>query len=251
MKRIIIGFFFLTASVASVFGAEVVKEWKTVGQSPLIPGGVREENIQTQLLQYKNDILKGLTAAGEKQPVAILQELVDAAPGIECALPQGTTFEYMIFKGGQVLGGPVKWIGETSLRGFLIKTTEREFFVVAGCGNIAALPPLQKKLPPLQKKEAEAPSSTTIEEVEEQPAPPPLEPPGSWSATRWSSDWWSPSYSYYGGYYDGYYGGGRRVVLFPTHHHHHDADDDRGGQPPRGKTKRPSPTRRGPTVRTH
>jgi len=240
MKRIIIGLIvFLTASV-SVFGAEVVKEWKTVGQAPLIPGGVTEQNLKIKLLQYKNDILKGLTAAGEKKPVAILQELINGAPGIECALPQGT-FEYMIFKGGQVIG-PVKWIGETSLRGFLIKTTEREFFVVAGCGNIAALPPLQKK-------EAEASLSSTIIVVEEQPAPPPLEPPGSWSATRWSSDWWSPSYSYYGGYYDGYYGGGRRVVLFPTHRHHHDADDDdRGGQPPRGKTKRP--TRARPTVRT-
>jgi len=230
MKRIIIGLivFFLTASV---FGA--VKEWARVGQAPLILGGVTEQNLKIKLLQYKNDILKGLTAAGEKKPVAILQELINGAPGIECALPQGTTFEYMIFKGGQVIG-PVKWIGETSLRGFLIKTTEREFFVVAGCGNIAALP--------LQKKEAEASqSSTIIEEVEEQPA---LQPPGSWSATRWSSDWLGPSYSYYGGYY----GGGRRVVLFPTHHHHHDADDDRG-QPPRGKTKRP--TRRGPTVHTH
>ena len=239
MKKLIgIGLivFFLTASV---FGAEVVKEWKTVGQAPLIPGGVTEQNLKEQLPKHENEIVEGLKAAGEKQPEMIFQELVNAAPGIECALPQGTTFEYMIFKGGVI--GPVKWVGKNALDGFLIKTKEKEIFIAAGCGNIAALP--------LQKKEAEAsPSSTIIEEVEEQPA---LQPPGSWSATRWSSDWLSPSYSYYGGYYDGYYGGGRRVVLFPTHHHHHDAadDDDRGGQPPRGKTKRP--TRARPTVRTH
>ena len=240
MKKLIgLIVFFLTASV---FGA--VKEWARVGQAPLILGGVTEQNLKIKLLQYKNDILKGLTAAGEKQPVAILQELVDAAPGIECALPQGTTFDYMIFKGGQVIGRPVKWIGETSLRGFLIKTTEREFFVVAGCGNIAALP--------LQKKEAEASPSSTIIVVEEQPAPPPLTPPASWLAT-WSQprDWyWEQSYSYYGGYYGG---GG---YYYPHYHHHHyDIGRPPGGgtrppgQAPSGGTRPPS-NGRGPTVHT-
>jgi len=221
--------------------------------SPLFNSKITKENLKEKLVQSEKIILKGLKAANETSPEIIFNQLIlNADNAIEVALPQETSFDYIILEDGKIFRdiASKNWVN-----GFLIVTDYRCFFIVAELGHIAALP-IKKtnvliEITPYEKappKEEIAPKDSTItpknsakenlsEESSSKEEFPPLRPPESWIAT-WHGWWLNEGYrqNYYH-YYHYYY----QPQLGQTHQSQHSwwTKKSQLRQKPKGGTRPP------------
>jgi hypothetical protein len=159
-----------------------VSKWTRLGGAPLMSSIEDKLALQEKFPLHKKDILKGLKLAqpdwDSEDALEAICSAILADDGVEeVSLPDGTSFEWMVFKprAGVSVMRNVWWKGGYDLEGFLV-TCEIEdqmatFFIPKKCGNLTLMEiqpiPVARMEPPPPPPPAPQPS----------PPPPPAPVP--------------------------------------------------------------------------